>query len=225
MVLAGCGGGDSKPDAAVAYEDAAVCVPGSQATSTVYLNFGGATYAPAVNGADDAITNKANPIDMNRTLAPWPHANQAEIKSCVEAALKPFRVAVTDVDPGSTMHHEVVLTDLFWVAGDPTVQTTSSSNCGGTILNTVTFLFANGSGSAAQTNCNDLLLQLAVATTGLDHVLDCNDYLSNGSCGPKSWTTTPAPCGDDSPRACTCGGSHQISMKKMTDVFGASCAL
>lgn len=222
-VMAACGGGEAKPDAATVYEDAAVCVPGSQATSTLYLNFTGATFTA---GPSDAILNKAD-VGMTRTLAPWPHANAAGIKACVETALKPFKINVTDVDPGSTMHHEVVLTDVFWVPEDPQVRSISQSNCGQTILNTVSFVFAAASGDSALITCKDVLLQFAVASAELDHTLACDDYLAAFSCGtmgPWSWTTTPAQCGDDTARPCNCGGSHQISMKKMTDRFGASCA-
>src|SRR5690349_1862559 len=88
----GGGGGDNQLDAAAGGDAPTGCVPGSQAVATVYLNFTGATYSPAAGGMDDATINIANPIDMTRTLAPWPFGNSAEIKACVEEALKPFRI-------------------------------------------------------------------------------------------------------------------------------------
>lgn len=223
-MVAACGGGEAKPDAAVIYEDAALCVPGAQ-TSTVYLNFTGGTFS---HGLDDATLNRADPIDTTRTLAAWPLANAAGIKACVEAALKPFKIDVTDVDPGQAPHHEIVFSDVFWVAADPQVRTISASNCGGTIQNTISFVFAAPIGDSAVVACHDAMLQFGVASTGLDHVNDCTDYLSGGAvpaCGPRAWTTTPLQCGDGgNTRPCHCGGSHQISMNKMRDRFGLSCA-
>jgi hypothetical protein len=227
-VAIGCGGGGGdKLDAGAVNDTPTGCVPGSQAIATVYLNFTGATYSPAAGGMDDATINIANPIDMTRTLAPWPYSNTAEIKACVEEALKPFRIMVTDVDPGAAPHHEIVMTTESW-ENAATRRSVSSPNCGA-IRNSVSFVFGTPVGNDTEINCDDVLLQFAVASAGLDHVMDCHDYLAGvgavPACGPKTWLTTPVQCGDGTtPHNCTCGGQFQISKKKMTDKFGASCA-
>lgn len=80
---------------------------------TVFLNRGGGTYV--VGAKDNAVTNTSFVLDMTRTLAAYPHgdASWAAVKACVTQALAPFKATVTDVDPGTSQHHEIVFSTTY----------------------------------------------------------------------------------------------------------------
>jgi hypothetical protein len=219
--LAACSDSASTPpDANSLHRDAAACDPNSAAT--VYVNFDGATYS---HGLDDARANTAGPIDTMRVLAPWPHANAADIVACVQEGLAPFNINVTTTDPGSQLHHEIVMTTSYWGPNGDHTRSISTQVCGN-VTNSVAFVFGDKTGPNTKSACHDALSQFALNAVGLDHAIDCHDWMHNDidePCGPHSWTTTPSECGDTEPRACECGGMFQISMNKMRAKFGSSC--
>lgn len=192
-----------------------MCAPGS--TSTLFLNFGGGSYTP---GPDDATTNTAA-LDMARTLAPWTGTATSEILDCMEAGLAPFNIRVTDVDPGTTPHHETVFTsDVYWYgAGAKSLATVCQAG-----TNSVTFAFGPLASEPAQAICDIALASFAINVAQLSYTTDCHDIVSQQTgCGPKTWASTPVPCGDDSPQPCFCGGTEQSSLDRMLAVFGPHC--
>src|SRR5690349_11311649 len=93
------------------FVDAAQCTP-----AIVYLNKDGGSYDHA-RAIDDAGSNLSLVVDGPRQLAPWPgHAQSwADVTACIRDALAPFAVQVTEQDPGTAAHYELVFTDVYWV--------------------------------------------------------------------------------------------------------------
>jgi len=192
---------------------------------TVFLNRAGGTYSM---GVDDATANVAGAMDMTRTLAPYPHddASWTAVKTCVTQALAPFNVVVTDVDPGTAPHHEIVLTTKYW--GDTSntiVSSVSSAPCPAGSPGThpaiptsgVALVFAMGFTDPTSI-CEAAVSQLAVDIAGLDHSLDCHDFLGiyQTPCGAKSFLDQDEMCGEFSARVCNCGNATQNSHRAMT---------
>ena len=216
-VLSACGddGKAGEVDAPVAV-DAAPCTGGH----LIYLNRGGGTYKP---GPDDAIGNTTRIADgMDRTVPPYPFgdASWTSIKACVEKGLAPFHATVTDVDPGTKLHHEIVFTTKYWGPQADLVLSNSAMNCppAGLPGNGVAFVFAGQIGDMPDLACEVALSQLASEISGLDHSLDCHDWLDvfQAPCGEKSYLDAQVMCGDNGPRACQCGGVSQNSFQTMS---------
>ncbi len=216
-LVSACGDGGKvvEVDAAMP-ADAAPCTGGH----VIYLNRGGGVYKP---GVDDAIGNSTRIADgMDRTLPPFPYgdASWASIKSCIEQGLAPFHATVTDVDPGNRPHHEIVFTTKYWGPNADLVVSNSSMNCppAGLPGSGVAFVFTQLLGDKPDLACEYAMSQLASEISGLDHSLDCHDYLGGflSPCGPKSYVDAQVMCGDTDPRLCQCGGVSQNSFRTMS---------
>src|SRR5690606_35299898 len=87
----------------------------TKVSRTLYLNPclpGGCTLSP---GSDDSRTDKSSIASEPTTLTAWPHGQTAwnNLVQCVKDMYAPFDIDVTDVDPGTANHFEVM------VAGTP----------------------------------------------------------------------------------------------------------
>ena len=231
VLVAACGDDGGHPvDARVADTKAIDATTDAAPTTcnggkTIFLNRSGGTYN--AGPADDATTNTTRVLtsgSYNVTAYPYGEVDWAEIKTCVTAGLTDFGVVVTDVDPGTAPHHEVVFTTSYavWPDGNPYTSSISSTNCPGVGTGLpesgIAFVFTAIFGSSRpDLDCADALSQLASEIAGLDHALDCHDYLGNGlaACGPKQYLDQEISCGETIPRTCQCGGDTQSSHRAM----------
>ena len=226
-LLAACGDDGGHPtDAGIdTSPDAAFCT-----SKTIFLNRAGGTYN--AGDADDATTNTTRVLESGSfNVSPYPYgdADWGTIKACVRAAFDPFGVTVTDVDPGTAPHHEVVFTTSYAVwpfPNNPNASSVSSVNCSGVgaglPVNGVAFVFTSIFGtSRPDLDCADAISQLSTEISGLDHALDCEDFLGNSqpACGPKQFLDRDVQCGETTPRTCQCGGTTQNSYKAMLALY------
>ena len=227
LALAACGddGTNTSPRDANTPIDVAPDVPACMPTGTpqtVYLNFTGATYSES--SVEDSVANTSNVLDMQRTLAAWPHSNTAAIKACITTRLAGFNLDIVDVDPGTVAHHEIVFSTTYWDQAN--VPSISAIGCGTPNPKSVTFLFGVSVGTDPVAACEYAVLQFATSSTGLDHSLDCHDYLGNSqtACGAKTFVDMDIQCGEFQARLCTCTGSQtQNSFQRMQMVHGSRC--
>lgn len=233
IVLAGCG------DDAHAAIDARVDTPMIDAptdtspactsSKTVFLNRNGGTYN--AGSADDAITNTTRVLttgSFDVHAYPFGDTDWAMITACVTSAFTPFGVTVTDIDPQTTPHHEIVFSTSYavWPGGNPYTTSISSANCPGVDAglpdNGIAFVFSSVNGaSRPDLDCAGAMSQLASEISGLDHALDCRDWLGSGltACGPRAFLDQDVECGETTPRTCQCGGTTQSSFKTLKAVF------
>ena len=225
VVMAACGGDDGGH--AVMDAKQADAAPDSQTSCSggkvIFLNRAGGTYNAGT--ADDATTNTTKVLSTGSYAVPaYPNSDTSwgTIKSCVTTSLAPFGVTVTDVDPGTAPHHEIVFTTTYnaWPGGTANVSTISAANCPGTGLpaSGVLFVFSGAFGDMPMVDCEGAVSQLASEIAGLDHALDCHDFLGiyQSPCGQKSFLDQAIQCGETSPRICQCGGSStQNSWQQM----------
>ena len=67
----------------------------------------------------------------------------------------------------------------------------------------------------------DTAAQETAHALGLDHELDCLDPMTYlGRCGTRSFLNKAVDCGEDTARACTCGGPTQNSYAILKQVLG-----
>lgn len=228
VLLAACGGDDvgNTPDARRAIDAAhdidapANACPGGK---TIFLNRAGGTFMHAAT--DNAIANTSLVVDGTQTLAAWPYGDESwqSLKSCIAAGLAPFNATVTDVDPGTALHHEIVFTTKYWGANADFMWAISAANCGGTPATGVSFVFGSVSGvyDHPQEWCEIALSQIGSDLAGLDHARDCHDYLGwfQPACGEKSYVDSLIKCGETEDRACYCGGTAQNSYQRMRNAL------
>src|SRR5262245_48659011 len=83
----------------------------TKVSHTIYLNPclpNGCTVTP---GKDDSRNDHSSIPDSQATLIGWPHGEVAwnRLVKCVSDMYAPFDIQVTDVDPGTADHHEVMV--------------------------------------------------------------------------------------------------------------------
>lgn len=194
---------------------------------TLFLNRAGGTYNSAT--ADDATLNNTKVLmsgSLNVPAFPYGDSSWNAIKSCVTTSLAPFGVVVTDTDPGTAPHHEVVVTTTYavWPNGFNGVASSSATNCpnnGGLPMNGVAFVFAQTTTDMPAYICEAVVSQIAIEIAGLDWSFDCHDMLGQyqSQCGPKTFLDKQVQCGDTNMRACQCGGQTQNSFQKMKEAL------
>jgi hypothetical protein len=189
-----------------------LAVPPPQVVNShiVYLNrcTGGCKITKG-NG-DDSRTDTSGIAPTSGTLSALkPGVDFAGIKACVQSALAAYNITVTDVDPGTVDHFEIM------IAGSPTeigfdsaFEGVASYLCGGSpgscsgtyIPNSITFAFANAFGGVLPSDtalmCGVALQEVAHGWT-LDHATSSSDPMTY-----KTYTTPlsfrdGAPCGSD----------------------------
>ncbi len=207
--LGGCGG-----DHHVIVADASCAPP------VIFLDRAGGTYGPGAT--DDATQNRSVMLDAPRTLPPFPGDDVAwgDLTACIREAMQPFQVTVTEVDPGSTPHLELVFTDRYWE--DPAVTHVVPSSCRDN--HQIEFIF----GSALSTptrGCEVAMAGLGEMIAQLGPSENCLDFTSPaGDCGIRSFlpedvacvdvqTNLPAPC------RCDAGQSTQNSFVALSTAF------
>lgn len=193
---------------------------------TVYLNRNGGTYRPLGAGDENSSLNRSVVLSLSGsaggTLSPFPYGDVVwnDVVSCVRREFAPYDVLITEDDPGDAPHIESVVAGSFSQIGIDPCLGVAPFDCG-VIDRAVNYTFAAEHPNDANTICWTVLQETAHAL-GLDHELLCSDpmtYLDD--CGPaKAFQDAAAPCGEDTPRACSCGGSTQNSVQLLLGALG-----
>ena len=232
MALASCGDNGVKVDVdapkpidAPAGPDA--CVAGNPAAHVIYLNGAGGTFSP---GADNAGTNTTSILNAAKTLPATTvdPTEWASFVTCVKSKFAPFAVTITEVDPGTAPHMELVVIDNAASIGQSSgIFGLAPYACDGTdgkvADNAIAFLMWN----AGVTERCATGAQMIGNLMGLDHSFSCPDlmtYLSN--CGPsdtKTFINMDVPCGEFQGRNCNCGKATQNSFRTIAKTAGPSC--
>lgn len=195
---------------------------GTSFAHVIYLNRCAPNGCTVTPGDDDSRTDRSSiPQQVSHIAAyPWGDDSWNQFVQCVKTTYAPFDVTITDQDPGTAAHFELM------VGGNSTdVQVEGALGvapfipCGGVYDNVVTFVFA-----AETTNIDELCWAAAQETShalGLDHELDAKDpmtYLSPPI--HKEFQNSDAKCGEDTARECYCGGTTQNSVKFLSGLLG-----
>ncbi len=196
---------------------------------TIFLNRcpGGCTVHP---GGDDSKTDTSSIANQQSLLTEWPHGDEKwnELVQCVKDLYAPFNLTITDVDPGTADHFEVM------VAGNAAALDMEGAGgvapfepCDGQLQdNVISFVFA--ADFSADENSMGFLCWAAAQESshvfGLDHELNAKDpmtYLAPPYHKP-GFQNAAAKCGEDleGPRECWCGGQTQYSYQYLMDLFG-----
>jgi hypothetical protein len=182
------------------------------------------------------------------TAFPYGDAVWDQVVSCVKDVFSPYVVNVTDVDPGSANHFEIMIAghpnDLGMSSGIGGVAP-GGADCNTYINNALVFDFAKvwGAGTACGPSCVEEICSTAAQEIGhawgMDHVTDNKDPMTYFSYdGRRYFQNTAAKCGSDcvngqSPfgQTCTgtndqehscvpCGGATQNSYETVKALFG-----
>ena len=220
-------------------------------TNVIFMNkcTGGCVVRP---GSDDARTDHSSIVNSTGTLGafPYPDAAWQQVMTCVRQTFAPFNVTITDVDPGSAAHLEIM-------TGNLPAQLGFNSQTGGVapfpcqpfVSNALVFAFAGiwGSGASCGTQCVTNICATAAQeiahSWSLDHVTDASDpmtYYGQNDPTPKKYKNAQDQCGSDcvsgqgplgqacsgagtQSHACSCTGSQtQNSFATIQGLFGAS---
>jgi len=171
---------------------------------------------------DNSRTNHSQIAPHSGTLmALKASVNFDVIKSCMASALAPFNITVTDVDPGSVPHFEIIIagspTELGFDAGfegvAPYLCGGSPGQCFGTYIpNAITFAFANAYPDI-NLMCGVGLQESAHGWT-LDHATSASDPMTYKTYALPLTFRDAAPCGSD----CLYGTNMN------QNAFGVQCA-
>ena len=228
-------------------------IPASPPVANTHILFinkctGGCTVG---NGNTDNRTDKS---DIGHgTLSAFSGGTAAwnEIMSCMQSTFSRFNVTVTDVDPGTTAHLEVMVAGLGSQLGMPqgvlgvadNVCQNGVGQCTPFMANALVFDFANDS-YYQSTGPDDICATAAqeiAHTWALDHVVDKTDPLTyNLYTGIRQYKDSQV-CGSDcqggqspfglnctgsndmtSTHTCMAGGATQNEVQIITGLFGTS---
>lgn len=193
-------------------------------TKLIYLNNcmpNGCSVSP---GFDDARTQHSSIPQQPSHLAAWGwgQTNWNTLVQCVKDMYAPFDVQITDVDPGSANHFELMVggssTDVGVMGAGGVAPFIP---CNGALQdNVISYVFA------AETQDLDYLCWAAAQETshvfGLDHEMNAMDpmtYLSP-PIKKQGFQNTASNCGEYQPRMCWCGGQTQNSAQYLFDTLG-----
>jgi hypothetical protein len=222
IVIGACGSNsEHHGNADASGADACIAV----APTIVYISRAGGTYT--MGPTDDSRTNTSSVITSNVMLMPpiTVDADWTAVMTCVQSKFAGFNVTITDVDPGTAPHTELVVIDHPQQIGVSNgVLSISPFHCM-LVPNAVAFLMWADAGNNPS-RCWTAAQTIA-SSFGLDHEYACPDlmtFLSNcGAFDSKTFTDVDAPCGEYSARACACGGTTQNSFKTLHTNLGTTC--
>jgi MYXO-CTERM domain-containing protein len=198
--------------------------------NTLFLNRcpSGCTVKP---GGSNSITDSWG-IGSTRTLTAFPYGDQAwaDVVACVKDVMSPYVINVTDTDPGTAKHFEIM------IAGKGTDLSSSWTNVGGIAPggtpcssyadNALVFAFAKSYGDNTNNTCDDACVNELCATAAqeightwktMDHVRLASDPMTYfGFAGRRYYQNEAAQCGSDcvdgvSPYGETCTGTNSQS--------------
>ncbi len=214
--------------------------------NTIYLNRC-ASGCPVGVGQPNSINDRWY-LNSPGTLSAFPYGDDVwqQVVACVKDVFEPFNVNITETNPGSAEHFEVMIAGSPGDLGMPSNigGIAPGSSCSGFVNNALVFDFAKvwGSGTSCDAACvNDICAtaaqELGHAWRGLDHVTDNKDPMTYFRfSGRKYFQNTAAICGSDcvggqgpdnqlcsgtnqQQRVCNCGQT-QNSYAILTNLFG-----
>jgi MYXO-CTERM domain-containing protein len=202
-------------------------------------------------GGSNSINNTWG-ISSQRTLTAFPYGDQvwADLMKCVKDVFEPYNVVITDVDPGTANHFEIMVAgapgDLGMGSNIGGVAPGSGTSCTSYLNNALVFDFAKvwGSGTSCGSACIEDMCATAAQEIGhtwqrMDHVTENKDPMTYfNSPTRKYFQNVAAQCGSDcvggtapfgqtcsgpnnQNHSCTCGGQTQNSHTIITGLFGA----
>ncbi|HEU0032339.1 MAG TPA: Ig-like domain-containing protein [Kofleriaceae bacterium] len=211
-------------------------------TNVIFLNSCRPNGCVVRVGSANSI-NDTWPISSTRTLTPF-HLGETQwqqVMSCMRDVFGPFGVQITDVDPGTANHFEIMIagspTDLGMSSGTGGV---SPFNCQAEFIsNSLVFDFSKVWGSDIEEICSTAAQEIAHSFR-LDHVTDPSDPLTYFPFnGRRRFVDAQVQCGSDcvggqgpfgqtcsgtnqQNHSCTCTGSQtQNSVQVIRNLFGA----
>lgn len=214
---------DVGPHEATIVDPAAYAAAGSK---ILYVNRceGGETI---YRGYTDSRTNESTIVSGTTYFGEYPYGDASwnQVLADVRDILGPFDIQVTDVDPGSVSHFEIITCGESFRG--PNVLGVAPSACG-IIENALGFAFAEEHGDAPR-NLAETIAHEAAHTWGMDHLYDCADPMTylNG-CGNKYFQDASLSCAGLSSsnqwekQSCKCGGSTMNSHQTIVAAFGAA---
>lgn len=208
------------------------CRPGVQflttSSHTLFVNSCLPGGCAVTRGQDSSITNTSSIASQNTTMSAWTYGPEAweTVMECVRQNFAPFDIDVTDVDPGTASHFEVMVGGTSFELS-PSIQDAGgiapSISCNAQRNNSLAFVFA------AQTSnlpylCNAITHE-AGHMYGLSHSLDARDPMTYMQLSqPKTWTNAEQMCGTDAgerqPCRCFQSTNLQNSFRYLKEVFG-----
>ena len=179
--VAACGGDDdaSVADAAMA-ETAAPDATAACANHAIFLNRGGGDFGDGAT--NDSSTNTSTLLNGAHAFAPFSYdgTTRADLLVCVADKFAPFDVVVTDVDPGTCEHLEVLFsTPADWQAAVfPQGGSFAPFVCM-PVPRAIVFANPTPFGMSAQgvnDLCESLVLSVGISQ-GLEHEVSCEDSM------------------------------------------------
>ncbi|MDB4952907.1 MAG: hypothetical protein JWO36_476 [Myxococcales bacterium] len=201
-------------------------VPALVNSHVLYLNPCMPNGCKVVAGQTDSRTDHSDITQIGQaTLSAYPYgaAKWAQVVACMKATMAPFNLTVTDVDPGSAPHFEVM------IAGSPTqlglpngiggiadYSCQSPGQCSQYIPNALVFDFTQVWGGNVNEDCSTAAQEIAHAWT-LDHVVDPSDPMTYNNYSGMRTFKDARQCGSDcqngqSPFGQTCVGQNHVCM-------------
>lgn len=179
----------------------------SCANAVIYLDRFGGTYSHAA--VDDATQNLSIAVDGTRTLAAFSGDDVAwsDLTACIRDALAPFDTVVTETDPGTMPHLELVFTDAYWA--DPAVTHVFPARC--EQGHQIELIFGDALATPTR-GCEVAMAGLAEMIGQLGPSQNCLDFTSPANdCGVRSFLATEVACVDPAtnlPAPCRCDPSE-----------------
>ncbi len=207
--------------------------------NTIYLNSCRPNGCVVHGGSTDSRYDTSS-ITSGGTLGAFPYSDQAwkQVVQCVQDVFYPFNVVITDVDPGTAQHFEIM------IGGNPgdlnfsnAVGGVSPFTCG-VISNSLVFDFAAVWQGSVEEICATAAQEVA-HSFAMDHVDDASDPMTYLQYNGRRYFKDNVPCGSDcvsgrgpfppyptcnaqGQHACTCtGNADQNDIQTITSLFGA----
>jgi hypothetical protein len=209
--------------------EGALTPAGTVPYNTIFLNRCAGTGCVVRPGGSNSV-NDTWGIPSQKTLTPFPYGDQAwnDVVACVKDVMSPFVINVTDVDPGSAKHFEIMVagkgTDLY--SGWTNVGGIAPGSCSAYVDNGLVFAFAKSYGDNTNNTCDASCVNELCATAaqeighiwrGMDHVRVSSDPMTYNSFNDRRYYQDgESQCGSDcvngvSPAGYSCTGTNNQS--------------
>jgi hypothetical protein len=189
----------------------------------VYINpcMGGCQVHP---GNTDSRADTSDIVSTTGTLGAYPYGTTkwGQVKTCVQGVMAPFNIQVTDVDPGTVDHFEIMVAgnacDIL--QSNPQIGQACQGiggiadfSQGGYIPDALVFDFTESWNGNVTQDCATIAQEIAHAW-GLDHVIERTDPMTYNS------LQTPLKFQDGA----VCGSDCQINGGSCVSPFGLTCS-
>ena len=204
-----------------------------------------------VFGTTDSRTDKSQIGQGTLSAYKYGDASWAQVMSCMKDTFSAFNVQITDKDPGTAEHFEIMVAGTggqiglqAGILGVAELDCNSPGSCGKFLPNTIVYAFSNDSYFGAEASkeldiCATAAQEIA-HTWGLDHATDKTDPMTYNTYNGMRTFKDGAQCGSDcqsgtspQPFNLTCSGqvhtcistnkATQDEIKTLLALFGPSC--